>query len=162
MDFVQQKASAGYLNGYADPEYIEDLPKFQLPMLGAGGTYRAFEIKGDSMLPLPSGSAIIAEYVENWRNIKNGDTYVILSQSEGVVYKRVFKEEDDKGHIRLKLVSDNKEYVPYFIEIEDVVEVWRSRMFLSKEFPQPQQEMTMDRLTSIVLDLQQEVMKLKK
>ena len=29
IDLIPQKASAGYMNGYADPEYLEDLPKFQ-------------------------------------------------------------------------------------------------------------------------------------
>src|SRR5690606_16493869 len=53
IELVPYKASAGYLNGYADPEYIGELPKFQLPFLPSSGTYRAFEITGDSMLPLP-------------------------------------------------------------------------------------------------------------
>src|SRR5690606_38332737 len=69
IELVPIKASAGYLNGYADPEYIAELPKFSLPMFRQG-TYRAFEIKGDSMLPLQSGSVVIAEYVENWSEIK--------------------------------------------------------------------------------------------
>ena len=51
IELVPLKASAGYLNGYADPEYVGKLPKFYLPMFNQG-TYRAFEIKGDSMLPL--------------------------------------------------------------------------------------------------------------
>ena len=51
IEWIPQKAAAGYLNGYADPEYLEVLPKFRLPMLPATGTYRAFEISGDSMLP---------------------------------------------------------------------------------------------------------------
>ena len=29
IDLIPQKASAGYLNGYADPQYLEELPKFQ-------------------------------------------------------------------------------------------------------------------------------------
>ena len=51
IELVPMKASAGYLNGYADPEFVAQLPKFYLPMFKQG-TYRAFEIKGDSMLPL--------------------------------------------------------------------------------------------------------------
>ena len=30
IELVPQKASAGYMNGYADPEYIGELPKFRL------------------------------------------------------------------------------------------------------------------------------------
>jgi hypothetical protein len=58
------KASAGYINGYSDPEFVRELPKFHLPML-QGGTFRAFEIKGDSMLPIHPGSIIVGEYVDD-------------------------------------------------------------------------------------------------
>ena len=33
IELVPQKAAAGYMNGFSDPEYIAELPKFQLPML---------------------------------------------------------------------------------------------------------------------------------
>jgi transcriptional regulator with XRE-family HTH domain len=78
IELVPVKASAGYLNGYADPAFIADLPKFHLPMFKQG-TYRAFEIKGDSMLPISPGSIIIAEYLENWADIKPGETYIARS-----------------------------------------------------------------------------------
>ncbi|MER3464797.1 MAG: XRE family transcriptional regulator, partial [Chitinophagaceae bacterium] len=55
IPFVPVKAAAGYMAGYADPEFIDELNTFTLPML-AGGNYRAFEIVGDSMMPTPSGS----------------------------------------------------------------------------------------------------------
>ena len=32
IELVPQKASAGYLNGYSDPEYLEELPRFKLPV----------------------------------------------------------------------------------------------------------------------------------
>jgi len=87
IDFVPVKASAGYLNGYADPQFVGELPKFNLPFFNQG-TYRAFEIKGDSMLPLPTGTIVIGEYVENWNDVKAGETYVFISMNDGVVYKR--------------------------------------------------------------------------
>src|ERR1700742_128525 len=83
IEMVPLKASAGYLNGYADPEYVAQLPKFYLPMFKQG-TYRAFEIKGDSMLPMVSNDIIIGEYLENWGNLKSGDTHVIVSKNDGV------------------------------------------------------------------------------
>ena len=55
IPFVPIKAAAGYLAGFEDPEFIDELNTFTLPML-SGGNYRAFEIVGDSMLPTPSGS----------------------------------------------------------------------------------------------------------
>src|SRR5688572_14749503 len=41
IQFVPIKAAAGYLAGYADPEFVDELNTFTLPMLGAG-SYRAF------------------------------------------------------------------------------------------------------------------------
>lgn len=161
IELVPQKAAAGYLNGYADPEYLEELPRFQLPMLPKSGTYRAFEISGDSMLPMPSGSVVIGQYLESYKDIRNGRTYVIVSEKEGVVYKRVFNYVDDNG--KLFLVSDNKTFAPFEVAIEDVLEIWEAKAFISLQFPDPETkvDMTLDKLANIVLDLQQEVIRMK-
>ncbi|RZF61724.1 XRE family transcriptional regulator [Sphingobacterium corticibacterium] len=154
IELVPVKASAGYLNGYGDPEYVAELPKFSLPMFNQG-TYRAFEIKGDSMLPLPSGSIIIGEYIENWHDIKPSQTYVVVSREDGVVYKRVaYKFKEDKG---LKLVSDNKTYEPYWVSTEDIIEVWKAKAFISTELPEPSPEPTMETLTSMMAQMQKTI-----
>ncbi|WP_372745657.1 XRE family transcriptional regulator, partial [Lutibacter sp.] len=121
IEIVPIEASAGYLQGYADPEYIEHLAKIKLPFLPTG-THRAFPIKGDSMLPVKSGSYIVAKFIEDIRDIKNGRTYIVLSKSEGMVYKRVFKKLEE--HNMLLMVSDNKKYDPYYLPAEDVLEIW--------------------------------------
>src|ERR1700744_6058073 len=131
IELVPLKASAGYLNGYADPEYVAQLPKFYLPMFKQG-TYRAFEIKGDSMLPLVSGTIIIGEYLENWSDVKPAETYVIISKNDGIVYKRAGNRFKDNR--RLKLISDNPVYDPYEIEGEDVLEIWKAKGFISTHF----------------------------
>lgn len=154
IELVPVKASAGYLNGYADPEYVKELPRFSLPMFNQG-TYRAFEIKGDSMLPLPSGSVIVGEYVENWHDIKSGQTYVVISKNDGVVYKRIgAKYKEDKG---LKLVSDNRVYEPYWVGAEDILEVWKAKAFISTELPEPSPEPTMETLTSMMAQMQKTI-----
>lgn len=154
IELVPVKASAGYLNGYADPGFIADLPKFHLPMFKQG-TYRAFEIKGDSMLPIVSGSIIIAEYLENWSDIKIGETYIVISKTDGVVYKRVAnKFKSDK---KLKLVSDNPVYEPYEINGEDVLEIWKSKAYISTQFPDPAPEPTMESLTSMMTQMQKSI-----
>ena len=157
IELVPDKAAAGYLNGYADPEYIEELSKFQLPMLPQG-TYRAFEISGDSMLPLASGSIIIGEYVENWKEIRSGQTYVLVTGSEGIVYKRVYNHIAESGKLTLR--SDNPTYPPYDVEAGDVMEVWRAKAYISLDFPDA--EISLQKLAGIVLDLQQEVIRMKK
>src|SRR5580700_2101821 len=87
IQLVPVKAAAGYLAGYADPEFLDELNTFTLPML-APGTYRAFEIVGDSMLPTPSGSVIVGEKVDNAEDVRSNDTYIVVSRGEGIVYKR--------------------------------------------------------------------------
>jgi transcriptional regulator with XRE-family HTH domain len=158
IELVPQKAAAGYLNGYADPEYLEELPKFRLPMLGNTGTYRAFEIAGDSMLPIASGTVIVGRYVDDWLSIKDGTPCIVVSGKEGIVFKRVFNRLKDAA--RLTLHSDNMLYSPYEIEVEDVVEIWEAKAYISSTFPIA--DLSLNRLASIVLDLQQQMSTMKK
>jgi len=161
IELVSQKASAGYLNGYQDVEYIVDLPKIGLPVLPRNVTYRAFEIKGDSMLPIPSGSIMFGEYVESLASIKNGKLYIVVSQQEGIVFKRVFNFSDTKNN--LLLVSDNRVYEPYTIQAEDVLEIWAVKAYFATQFPDVESgRISSDQLAHTVLKLQEEVMKLKK
>lgn len=156
IELVGQKAAAGYLNGYADPEYIEELPKFQLPFLPTG-TFRAFEIKGDSMLPLQPGSIVIGEYAENLKDIKDGHTYVVLTKQDGIVYKRIFNKVEEGGQLVLR--SDNPSYPAYRVHAEDVMELWKAKLFISQA--SPKQDVSMEKLMTMMLDLQQEVLRLK-
>jgi len=151
IELVPVKASAGYLNGYADPEFVAELPKFSLPMF-KNGTFRAFEIKGDSMLPLESGSIVIAEYVDDWNSIKPGQTYVIISSQDGVVYKRIGQKfKPEKG---LLLVSDNKVYEPYWVQTVDVVEIWKAKGYFTTQLPEPSPEPSIESLTDMVAQMQ--------
>jgi len=133
IHFVPVKAAAGYLNGYADPDFLDELNTFTLPML-TGGSYRAFEILGDSMLPTPSGSVIIGEKVENLDDVKTNSTYVVLSKSEGIVYKRIVSE--------------------------DLLEIWSAQLVITKV--NQLQRWDMGNLASMVSNLQTQVNTLKK
>ena len=153
---IPQKASAGYLNGYADTEYISEMPQFHLPIFN-NGTFRAFEIKGDSMLPMPSGTLIIGQYLEDWTSLKNGKTYIVVTKSEGIVYKRI--TNNLLTNESLTLISDNKLYPAYEVSASEIVEIWDSKAFISTTFPQP--EMTMQLLSDLVIDLKKQVEELK-
>lgn len=120
IELVDTKAEAGYLDSYQNPEYIKELPKINLPML-SNGTYRAFQINGDSMLPMDSGSVIICSYLENLKEIKEDKTYVVVSKQEGLVYKRVSVDIENENLI---LKSDNESFLPYTIHFEDIDELW--------------------------------------
>jgi len=157
IPFVPVKAAAGYLAGHADPEFIDELNTFTLPML-TGGNYRAFEIVGDSMLPTPSGSVIVGEKVDNLDEVKNNSACIVISRNEGIVYKRVQKSGRSKN--KLTLVSDNPNFHPYTVNTEDVIEMWQAQVVISKA--NSLHRWDMNQLANIVSDLQEQVITLKK
>ncbi len=162
IELIPQRASAGYLNGYADPEYLEELPKFRLPFLPGNSSYRAFEISGDSMPPLENGTIIIGKYIESVTELKNDAAYILLTTTEGIVYKRVKTHLLEKD--LLVLSSDNKNYPDYQVSGKEVLEIWEAVMYISKNLPQsPGPEKTgLDELKNMVMALQQEMIQLKK
>lgn len=161
ITLVGQKASAGYLNGFADPEYMETLPQFHLPNLSRQATYRAFELSGDSMLPLIPGTIVIGGFVDQLNQIKSGKTYVLVTQTEGVVYKRVFNYLEENG--KLFLVSDNEHYKPYEVKGQDVLEIWEAKAFISTDFPNPgdkKKPLTLDDLGEMIRDIHADLRKI--
>lgn len=160
VQFVPMKAAAGYLAGFEDNEFLDELNTFTLPML-APGFYRAFEIVGDSMLPTPSGSVIVGEKVEHLNDVKNNNAYVVVSHSSGIVYKRI--QKNNKTKEQLTLVSDNPVYEPYHIDAMDVMEVWKAQMIITKIDKHQRWDVgQMAGLAGVVNNLQQEVATLKK
>lgn len=162
ITLVAQKASAGYLNGFADPEFMESLPQFHLPNLSRQATYRAFELAGDSMLPLVPGTIVVGAYVDQLKQIKSGQTYVLVTQTEGVVYKRVFNYLAENG--KLFLVSDNDQYKPYEVRGEDVLEIWEAKAFISTDFPNPgdkKKPLSLEDLGDMIRDIQSDLRRIK-
>ncbi len=119
IEIIPQKAKAGYLNGYSDPEFIEGLQQISLPFL-KNGKFRAFPVSGDSMPPHRDGSFIIGKYVESLGEVRDGRTYILLTKNEGIVYKRLNKN----GKNSLVLSSDNSFYEPYSVRASEVLEIW--------------------------------------
>lgn len=127
IELVRSKAEAGYLQSFSDPEYIKDLPKLYFPDLPEG-SFRAFQIHGDSMLPLESGSIIVCSYVEKISDIKSESTYVVVSKKEGLVYKRIKTLPKEK---KILAVSDNPSFVPYKVDFADIEELWKYHAHIS-------------------------------
>ncbi|WP_163711927.1 XRE family transcriptional regulator [Mangrovibacterium lignilyticum] len=159
IPIIPIKASAGYLNGFADPEYLGQLAAFNMPVpeLSPGKTFRVFQIKGDSMLPVQPGSYVFCEFVETISAIKEGQTYVLITKDEGLVYKRVFLQ----GNRELRLQSDNSVYEPYTIDVETVLELWKADGVLSFNLPQPN-HLEISRLSDILTEMKEEIRQLRK
>jgi len=158
---VPVKAAAGYLDGFSDVDYIESLPSFSLPLqeLGRERSYRLFQIKGDSMNPIPSGSYIISEYVQDWTQIKDDHCYILITQDEGIVYKRVLNRLSDE---ELILKSDNPEYKPYSIGSEMIAEVWKAIGYISLQLPETGGDpLSANQIMSALIRLEKDVKEVK-
>jgi transcriptional regulator with XRE-family HTH domain len=123
IEMVPVKAQAGYTASYGDLDFISSLPKFNLPFLAREKTYRCFQIRGDSMLPMQEGSWVTCSYVQNWKDVKDGTPCILVTKEEGIVFKLVYNRIDERK--TLQLVSSNREYKPYEIGIDAIAEIWK-------------------------------------
>jgi len=157
IEIIPTKASAGYLSGYDDPEYIEQLQKIKLPFLPTG-THRAFPIKGDSMLPVKDGAYVVAKFVEDITDVRNGRTYIVLTKDDGLVYKRLYNRiKDDDA---LLLSSDNKVYQPYEVKTENILELWEFTCCINTQ-EYDEKELKLSSIMTMFQDLKVELESIK-
>jgi len=157
IELVNHKASAGYRTGFADPEYIRVLPTFQLPFLSSERKYRTYQINGDSMLPIPDGSWVTGEFVQNWKLLRDGHAYIILTLEDGIMFKIVEDRIESEG--RLRLHSLNPLYDPYFVDIKDIREIWKFIHYISAELPEP--NLPKNEFASSIASLKKEMAEIK-
>ena len=158
IELVPEKAAAGYTKGYADKTYLADLPKYQLPFLSKGKTYRAFEISGESMLPLQPKSIVIGAYLNDWtQEVKDGDICVVLSE-DGIVLKKVYNRINERGALLLK--STNIAFEPYEMQAADILEIWKFSAYISTDFPDNSQH-SLDEIKDAFWRLEDQVREIK-
>ncbi len=138
ISYVPYAAEAGYGDQLLDVEYVRELPSFTLPGDAYKyGTFRCFDVNGDSMEPsLYSGEKIVCSKVEktDWiNNIRDNYVYVIVT-SNSIVVKRV---ENKLSEGKLIAMSDNTFYENYEIHGEDIVEIWKVKEKISTFMPCP-------------------------
>lgn len=157
IEMIPLKASAGYANGYADPEYLKVLPTFHLPFLSKNKKYRSFPIKGDSMPPVVEGSFVVAEYIQNWMTIRNATPCIVVTKEDGIVFKVLNNLLSTNESFQL--CSTNTFYEPYEVKANEILEIWRFVNYISPELPDV--KLDENGLTKSVQALQQEVHSLK-
>lgn len=158
IEYVPVQARAGYRSGYADPEFLATLPRFNLPTVPKNGTFRMFPTVGDSMLPVPEGADIITRYVQDWTTIKpETPCIVILKGDQDFVFKQV---TINQAAGTMLLQSFNKQYFAYTVPIGEVIELWEYYSFHSKALPEPQTDM--QQLMRMLQEMQNELKELKK
>ena len=155
-EYVPVKAKAGYRTGYNDPEFIAGLPKFTLPNLPGTGTFRMFPTTGDSMLPIPEGSDVIAQYVQDWKSLRPGTPcIVILKGDQDFVFKLVTLNDDSTATLR----SLNPAYPPYTVQCGDMLEIWKYYKHQTGTLPEP--ETGLQELKTLILNLSARIDKKK-
>ncbi len=136
---VPYAAQAGYIDQFTDPQFVKELPAYNLPYDSIrGGSYRSFDIEGTSMEPtLQHNDKVVCSFIEPqyWEPaIKNGQVYVVLTDG-GIVVKRLI------NHIRsnrtLDLVSDNSHFDIIKIPANEIREVWWVRLKISPYLDKP-------------------------
>jgi len=133
IEFVPLKAKAGYLNGYNDPEYIAQLPKFSMPQLPSNKTFRIFPTEGDSMLPIPENCLVITEYVADWNGLKDTPCIVIMRNEQSFLFKIVSSRIE--ANRTLLLHSLNPAYEDKEVFAGDVAEVWKYHSYITDVIP---------------------------
>ena len=157
IELVPVRAQAGYTSGFADPEYISELQVFRLPFLSDQKKYRTFQLRGDSMLPIPEGAWVTGEYVLDWNTLKTGEACVVLTMDEGIVFKIIENRIGEEGS--LILYSLNPFYEPYEVSVNEIREIWKFVHFISHEIPEP--VIPENQLVRTVASLKQDLDRLK-
>ncbi len=123
---VPAQAQAGYVSGYRDASFIEEMPTYSLPdMRYRSGSYRSFDVTGSSMEPgIRAYDRLICRYLEPeyWASgLRDRHVYVVVTSTD-VVVKRISNEL--KTARRILAVSDNDFFAPYYMSVEDIKEIW--------------------------------------
>jgi len=132
VPLINQYAYGGYLNGFAETEYMESLPK--IPFIldkDYKGEYLCFEVKGESMEceseeSIPEGSILLCRNVrqEYWRSklhINKWD-FVIVHNTDGILVKRIIKHDVENHTITIHSLNDF--YEDREINLRDVKQIF--------------------------------------
>ncbi|MDP5100084.1 MAG: LexA family transcriptional regulator [Nonlabens sp.] len=122
MIMVPIKASAGYAGNVQDTDWYNELPAFNIPLPEyKEGSFRAFQVRGDSMLPvLLPNEWVMGKAVESVRQANDSRIHVIVT-SDTVVVKKLRKSESPD---QVNLISLNREYPLIEQPVSEIRELW--------------------------------------
>lgn len=140
VPIVPDKAFAGYLRGFKDPEYFEDFEYTSIEVFKKHrGHYLAFEVKGDSMTTLEpenfrksifDGVKVIGHELnrQKWQyrlHTHNYDAWVIVHKTEGILIKEIINHDVENGTITIhSLNPDKKQYPDQDLFLDDIEQIF--------------------------------------
>lgn len=131
---VLQKAYAGYLVGWGDPDYVDELPKHPIIVSRPHrGEYISFQVLGDSMddgteRAIKEGDIITGRKIERslWRNklhIKEYGEFIVVT-TKGIIVKHIISHDPEKGDIVCRSYNpDKKKYPDITINLDRVAQI---------------------------------------
>ncbi|MDQ7947670.1 MAG: hypothetical protein AAGB30_11245 [Pedobacter sp.] len=138
IPIVPQRAYAGYMSGFADPTYYDDLEDILIGVdREASGTYIGFEVKGDSMICydteelaeesiFPGRIAIGRELDKtHWKtrlHTHNYKNWIFVHKTEGILIKQIAKHDVENGIITIH--SLNPKYEDEDLNLEDMQQIF--------------------------------------
>ncbi|NIJ53971.1 helix-turn-helix domain-containing protein [Dyadobacter arcticus] len=149
IQWVANNLQFDYLSNFQNPSYLTNLPSFQLPNLPSG-YYRAFESSEDFTYP---GALLVGTFIRNWYDIKDGMQYVFVLRGQGFVCRKAYNQVKEAGI--LLLTSDNPSVSALEVPLQEVLEVWEVKAFISTQMPTSQP--SLERVSQLIDELQMEL-----
>jgi phage repressor protein C with HTH and peptisase S24 domain len=117
--YIPIYAYGGFLQGYSNKAFLDDLEKFSLP--GIHGEHFAFQVQGDSMSPMAGpGDIVISRKEEKLDWMIRGRAYV-LQTIDGILLKIFERITDGKAQFS----SVNKTGTTPVIPLKDIKGVYQ-------------------------------------
>jgi hypothetical protein len=136
VPLVNEYAHAGYLSGFKDMEYLDELPKHTITVMKHHrGLYRAFEVLGDSMSDgtdesIKDGSVVTGRSLMNhhWAsklNYKRYRFWIIVHKTDGILTKEIVNHDVNTGNITLRSLNPDKDSYPDIVyHLDDIRELY--------------------------------------
>ena len=126
----------GYLNFRHEKGFLRKLPACVMPGF-EGPKVRMFEVGNGLMKPtLSKGDIVIGDHVEDLNQLKKQEVYVVVTKEE-LFISRMADQVHSLGNIGLTSDCDHPKTKFNLIPIQDILEIWHVRAYVSKEFPMP-------------------------
>lgn len=143
VPLVTQRAYAGYLAGYADPEYVETLQKIPIFVKKLHrGTYRAFAVSGDSMddgtkRAIEENDTVVGRRIlhTEWKNKLHYNKWSewIIVHEEGIMVKNIVKHDVNERTITIQSYNPDKATYPETVlSLDDVSELYNVVQIIKK------------------------------
>jgi transcriptional regulator with XRE-family HTH domain len=144
IEFVPERARAGFLLGFRDAEHHEELPMHSVTVdYYAKGKYLAFEVEGDSMddgskYSIPNKAIVTARFLPQDRwfpklHVHNYPDWVFVHKYEGILVKQIADQDFEKGIITLRSLNPDKvTYPDTTYELKDIQAIYN---VIKRELP---------------------------